>query len=187
MLIYPRHLKLRYTLSVGLSDSLNLVLLLNGVRVGALLGAVHDLVSETLGSGLYVSESTVSSTNSDQGQSLVDTSKGRDINRLSSNNTSGPNSGGILSRSAVLDGINQNLNRVLVGQQVNNLKRLLDDTNGELLLTVVSSLHHHGVNQSLDNRTSGLSEPLLLITTSSVWKVHGGGVLEGDVILRKTG
>jgi hypothetical protein len=40
------------TLPVGLGDALNLVLLLDGVRVGAALGGVDDLLSKALGDGL---------------------------------------------------------------------------------------------------------------------------------------
>ncbi len=67
---------------------------------------------------------------------------------------------------------------------MNDLESLLDDSDRELLLTVVSTLHHHGVNKSLDDGAGGLSEALLLITTGSVGEVHSGGVLEGDVILK---
>lgn len=75
------------TLSVGLGDSLNFVLLLDGERVGALLGAVHDLIGQTLGAGLDVSESTVSGTLGDEGDGLIDSSQGRNVDGLSSNNT----------------------------------------------------------------------------------------------------
>ena len=173
-----------FTLSVGLGNSLDLILLLDGVRVGTFLGAVHDLISKAFSSRLDVSEGTVSSTNSDQSQSLIDTSERRDINGLSSDNTSGTNTGGILTRSSVLDGINKDLHGVLVGQQMHNLESLLDDTDRQLLLTVVSSLHHHRVHKTLNNGAGGLSESLLLVTTSGVGKIHGGRVLERDVILQ---
>lgn len=67
---------------------------------------------------------------------------------------------------------------------MNDLEGLLDDTDRQLLLTVVSSLHHHRVHESLDNWACGLSESLLLITTSSVGEVNSRRVLEGDVILK---
>ncbi len=102
---------------------------------------------------------------------------------MSSDGTTGTDSGRVLSGTTVLDGVNQDLNRVLVGQQVNDLERLLNDTDSELLFTVVSTLHHHGVNKSLNDGAGGLSETLLLITAGSVWEVHGSGILEGDVIL----
>jgi len=48
------------TLTVRLGDSLELVLLLDGVRVGRSLGGVDKLVGETLGDGLGVVESRLS-------------------------------------------------------------------------------------------------------------------------------
>lgn len=47
-------------LSVRLGDTLELVLLLDGVRVGRALGGVDKLVSETLGDGLGVVEGGLS-------------------------------------------------------------------------------------------------------------------------------
>ena len=43
-------------LSVGLGHTLQLVLLLDGVAVGAALGGVDQLVAEALGDGLNVPE-----------------------------------------------------------------------------------------------------------------------------------
>lgn len=178
-----RGLKLA-TLSVGLGDSLNLVLLLDGERVGALFGAVHDLISEALSARLNVSEGAVSGTLSDEGDGLVNSSQWRNIDGLSSNNTARSDTSRVLSGATVLHGINKDLNRVLVGEQVNNLERLLDDADSQLLLTVVSTLHHHGVDESLNDGACGLSESLLLVATRSVGEVHRRGVLEGNVILK---
>jgi hypothetical protein len=172
-------------LSVSLGDSLDLVLLLDGIRVGGLLGAVHNLVSETLGSGLDVSESRSTRTLSDEGDSLIDSSKRGNINGLSSNNTTRADTSRVLSGTTVLDGINKNLNRVLISQKVNNLKSLLDNSDSELLLTVVSTLHHHRVDESLNNGALGLSETLLLVTASSVRQVNSSRILESDVILQE--
>ena len=47
-------------LSVGLGDTLELVLLLDGVRVGRALGGVDQLVGEALGDGLGVVEGGLS-------------------------------------------------------------------------------------------------------------------------------
>lgn len=47
-------------LSVRLGDTLELVLLLDGVRVGRALGGVDKLISETLGDGLGVVEGGLS-------------------------------------------------------------------------------------------------------------------------------
>ena len=57
-------------LTVGLGNSFELVLLLDGVGVGASLGGIHDLVSEALGDGLDVSEGSFSSTGADEPDSL---------------------------------------------------------------------------------------------------------------------
>lgn len=159
-------------LSVSLSDSLNLVLLLDGERVGALLGTVHDLISEALSSRLDVSEGRVTGTLSDESNSLVDSSQRRNVDGLSSDNTTRTDSGRVLSGTTVLDGVNKDLNRVLVSEQVDDLERVLNDTNRELLLTVISSLHHHRIYESLDDGAGGLSESLLLIATSGVGEVH---------------
>ena len=43
-------------LSVGLGDALELILLLDGVRVGRAVGGVDQLVSKALGDGLDVAE-----------------------------------------------------------------------------------------------------------------------------------
>ncbi len=159
-------------LSVGLGDSLNLILLLDGERVGGFLGAVHDFVGQALSTRLDVSEGAVSSTLSDQRESLIDSSKRRDIDSLSSDNTTRSDTGGIFASTSVLDGVNKDLYRVLIGQKMNDLESLLDDSNSHLLLTVVSTLHHHGVDESLNNWAGGLSESLLLVATSSVREIH---------------
>ena len=159
-------------LSVGLGDSLNLVLLLDGERVGGFLGAVHDLISQALSTRLDVSEGTVSSTLSDQRKSLIDSSERRDIDSLSSDDTARSDTSGVFASTTVLNGVNEDLDRVLIGQKVNDLESLLDDSDSHLLLTVVSTLHHHGVDESLNNWAGGLSESLLLVATSSVGEIH---------------
>ena len=47
-------------LSVGLGDTLDLVLLLDGIAVGGVLGGVDELVSKALSDGLDVAESRLS-------------------------------------------------------------------------------------------------------------------------------
>ena len=53
-------------LSVGLGDTLKLVLLLNGVAVRATLGGVDQLVGQTLGDGLDVAEGGFASSSTQQ-------------------------------------------------------------------------------------------------------------------------
>lgn len=57
-------------LSVGLGDTLELVLLLDGVAVGGSLGGVDQLVSETLGNGLDVAESGLAGSGAQQPDGL---------------------------------------------------------------------------------------------------------------------
>ena len=47
-------------LSIGLGDSLNLVLLLDGIAVRRVLSSVHELISKALSDGLDVTESRLS-------------------------------------------------------------------------------------------------------------------------------
>ena len=59
-------------LSVGLSDTLQLVLLLDGVAVAAALGSVDQLFSQALSNALDVSEGGFAGTNGEEGDGLVD-------------------------------------------------------------------------------------------------------------------
>ena len=54
-----QHRNVMYGLSVGLGHSLQLVLLLDGVAVGGSLGGINQLISQTLGDGLDVTESSL--------------------------------------------------------------------------------------------------------------------------------
>lgn len=156
------------TLSVRLGDSLKLVLLLDSVRVGRTLSGVDELLSKTLSNGLDVSESGLSGTDGEQRDGLVDSSQRRDIDGLSSNGTGGTDSGGVLSGTAVDDGVNNNLQGVEVGEQVDDLQSVLDDSDSLELLTVVSAVHHQSVGESLDNGALGLSETLVGVSAGGV-------------------
>lgn len=73
--------------------------------------------------------------------------------------------------------------RYLSGQQVDDLKSVLDDAHGHQFLAVVASVHHHGVGQTLHNGTLGLPEALGGIAASRVWQVLGVLFFYSDVIL----
>ena len=156
------------TLTVGLSNSFQLILLLDGVRSRRTLGGVDQFFSQTFSNGLDVSESSFSGTDGQQGDGLVDSSQWRDIDGLSSDGTGRTDSGGVFTTTRVDDGIDNNLDWVLFGQNVDNLQGVLDDSDGLQLLTVVSTVHHQGVGQSFDDRTLGLSESLRGVSTSGV-------------------
>ena len=109
---------MRNRLSVGLGDTLELVLLLDGVRVGGALGGVDQLLGETLGNGLDVAESGLTGTDSQEGDGLVDAAEGRDIDGLATDGTGGTDTGGVFTGTAVDDGVNGDLEGVLVGHDV---------------------------------------------------------------------
>lgn len=161
-----------WRLTVGLGDSLQLVLLLDGVRGGRTLGGVDQLLSQTFSNRLDVSESSLSGTNGQQGNGGVDSSQWRHINSLSSDSTRRTNSGGVFSGTRVDNGVNNNLEWVLLGQHVDDLQSVLDDSDGLQLLTVVSTVHHQGVGQSLDDWALGLSESLGSVSAGSVGNEH---------------
>jgi hypothetical protein len=50
-----------HDLTVGLGDTLELVLLLDGIRVGRTLGGVDELISQALSNGLDVPEGSLAS------------------------------------------------------------------------------------------------------------------------------
>lgn len=100
--------------------------------------------------------------------SLIDSSQRRNINSLSSNSSLRSNTGRILTRSRVDDGIDNDLKWVLVSKQVNDLQSVLNDLDGLDLLSVVSSVHHERVDQSFNDGTLSLSESSLVVSTSSV-------------------
>jgi hypothetical protein len=109
---------MRIRLSVGLRYTLQLVLLLDRVRVAASLGSVDELFSQALGNGLDVAESGLTGTDGEEGDGLVDTAERRDIDGLATDGTGGTDTGGVFAGSAVDDGINDNLDGVLVGHDV---------------------------------------------------------------------
>lgn len=105
-------------LPVALGNTLKLVLLLDGIRVGATLGGVDQLLSKALSDGLDVAESSLASTDGEESNGLVDTAEGRHIDGLATDGTGGTDTGAVFAGTAVDDGINGDLQRVLVGHDV---------------------------------------------------------------------
>ena len=97
------------SLTVGFGDSLQLVLLLDGVTVGAALGRVDQLVAETLGNGLDVPEGGLSGASAEEPDGLVDPPQGRDINCLPSDCAGATNSGAVFPGTRVDDRIDHHL------------------------------------------------------------------------------
>lgn len=96
-------------LSVRLGNTLELVLLLDGVRVGRSLGGVGKLVGQTFRDGLDVVEGGFTGTNGQEGDGLVDPPEGRDINGLTPDGSLGSDTGGVFTGTSVDNGVNKNL------------------------------------------------------------------------------
>jgi len=112
----------RSHLPVGLGDTLQLILLLDGVGVAASLGGVDKLLSQALSNGLDVAESGLTSTDGKESDGLVDTAEWGDIDGLATDGTSRSDTGRVLTWTTVDDGINGDLDWVLVGHDVDLLK-----------------------------------------------------------------
>ena len=119
-------------------------------------------------------------TDGQQGDGLVDTTEGGDIDGLATDGTGGTDTGGIFAGTGVDDGINENLDGVLVREQVDDLEGVLDDTDSHQLLSVVATVHHQGVGETLNNGALSLAETLGGEATSGVGQVDGG--LDLDVV-----
>lgn len=57
--------------------------------------------------------------------------------------------------------INNDLNRILVSQQVDNLHSMLNNADCHQLLAIVSPVHHQRVSKPLHNWALGLPKPLV--------------------------
>lgn len=194
-------------LTVSLGNTLNLILLLDGVAVGGATGSVDDLISQALGNGLNVAERSLTSTSGHQVDGLVDATERGDIDGLSADDTSGTDASAVFARTTVDDGINDDLNGVLVSQDVDQLEGVANDANSHDLLAVVATVAHHGASQALNDgalktkvveikygrpitKNSGilnylsLSESLSLVSASSVG--HEGSILavDSDIVLK---
>ena len=137
------------------------------------LGGSDDLIGQGLGHGFVGSESALSGSLADQVDSLVHSSQWGDINGLSSHGTTGTNSCGVFSGTTLNDCLEKDLEWVLTGEEVDDIKGLSEDSDSHLLFTVLSVLtNHESVDESLGNWALDLLETFFLIFTSSVWDKH---------------
>lgn len=112
------HIKRKFSLTVALCHTLQLVLLLDRIRVAAALGGVDQLLSQALSDGLDVAERGLAGTSGQEGDGLVDTAQRRNINGLPTDGSSAADTGAVFARAAVDNGVNGNLDGVLVGHEV---------------------------------------------------------------------
>mmetsp|Transcript_4596 Transcript_4596/g.11581 ORF Transcript_4596/g.11581 Transcript_4596/m.11581 type:complete len:213 (-) Transcript_4596:16-654(-) len=171
-------------LPISLGDTLELVLLLDGVRVRRPLGSVDDLIRQALSNRLHVAERRSASPLGDKVDGLVDAAHGRHIHGLTAHNTTRPNARRVLTGGRVDDGINELLDGVGVGEEVHDLESVLDDAHGHDLLAVVAAVHHHGAGEPLDDGALRLLEALSLETPRRVRNELGELGLHRDVVLK---
>ncbi len=74
----------------------------------------------------------------------------------------------------------------LSSQEMDDLKGVLNDANSKELLTVVATVHHERVGQTLNDGALSLAEALLVVASSSVGQILLvlGGVLNSEIILQ---
>jgi hypothetical protein len=106
---------------------------------------------------------------------LVDSSQRRNINGLSTDGTTGTDSGGVFTGTTLDDGFEEDGERIGTGEEVDDLEGLFEMTDGHLLLTVLgTATNHELVDEALEDRAGDLLETLLLVLTSGVRNVDLG-------------
>merc|ERR1740128_970424 len=154
-----KHCVTIWILTVRHGDTLEFVLLLDGVTVAGSLGGVDQLVGQALGDGLDVAESSLPGSGAQQPDSLVDPPEGRDIDGLTPNGSLTSDTGGVLTGSGVDDGIDQDLEGVLVKGHLQ-----LGDGHGHLLLDNLDLVLQSGVGLGqLSGQHVDLHKHLLLL------------------------
>lgn len=81
-------------------------------------------------------------TDGDEGDGLVDTPEGGDIDGLTTDGSLGTDSSRVFPGSGVDDGVDKDLDGVLLGDKVDDLESVLDDSDSHDLFTVVAAVHH---------------------------------------------
>jgi hypothetical protein len=174
--------------SVTLGDSLDFVLLLDGVRVAGTLTntlmSIDNLIGKALAHALVGSEGSLSGSLADQVNRLVHSSQWAHVDSLTSNGTTRSNSCGVFTSTSLHDGLEKNFQWVLVSEEMDDLEGLLERPDCHLLLTVCSALSNHKlVHKSLSDWALDLLESFLLEFTSTVWIVDLGlDRLDGEVV-----
>ena len=88
----------------------------------------------------------------DQVKSLVHTAEGGHIHSLSAHDASTADAGRVLTGASADDSVNQHLDRVLVGEDVNDLKSVADNAHCHELLSAVAAVVHKAHTETLRQR-----------------------------------
>jgi len=162
-----------HLLPVALGNTFQLVLLLNGIRIAASLGSINQLFGQALGNAFDVTERSFAGTDGEQSNGLVDTAERRHVDGLTTDGTGGTDTCAIFAGSAVDNGVDGNLNGVLVCEDVDDFESVGDDANSLELFTVVATVHHERAGKALDYRALGLPEAFDGISAGRMWNVDG--------------
>lgn len=169
-------------LTVSLGNTLDLVLLLDRVRVRRPLRCVDKLISKAFSDGLNRAEGRFPGAGRQQVQRNVDAAHGRDIDGLAADGTRRSNARGVLTGPRVDDGLDEHLDGVLVGEEVDDVEAMLDDAHSHDLLAVVTAVHHERAHQALDNRALRLPEALDVVAAGGMRQEDGVLLVDGDVV-----
>jgi hypothetical protein len=95
--------------------------------------------------------------NGNEGNRLIDSSEGRNIDGLTTYGTLRANTSAVFTWASIDNSINENLDRVLVGEEVNDFECVCDDSNSQELLAVIAALHHQARINAINrkNQNSG--------------------------------
>ena len=106
-------------------------------------------------------ERSLTSTNGQESNSLVDSSRrGETSTACLRTSTRRTNSGGVSRGTVLMIASTTTWREVLVGEEVDNLKGVLNNADSLELLTVVATVHHQRVGKTFDNGALGLAETL---------------------------
>ena len=172
-------------LPITLSHPLQLILLLDSITITAPLSCINQLLRQALCHTLNVSEGRLSRTDCQQCDRLVYTSERGDIDGLTTHGSSATDTGGVFAGTAVDDGVDGNLDGILVGHYVYlellieivgggfdwgryNFEGVSDNADGHEFLAVIASVHHERVCETFDDGALGFAETLYGIAAGGV-------------------
>jgi len=100
---------------------------------------------------------------------LVDSAEGRHIDGLSTDDTTGTDTGGVFAAASLRERVDDDLDGVLAGEESDQLEGLLNNFDSLLLLTVVGGRGgHEHASETLNNGALSLLESALLVAASGV-------------------
>ena len=151
------------------------------------LGCLNDLIGKALCDVFEVLETLLASILGEEVYGLVHSAEGGDINGLSLNTSTGADTGRVFTSTSVADSIQDDLDRVFAGLELNDFESLAHDPEGFHLFTGVASVEGDASDHSFDEWAQGLSEGAKLIATGSVRDENSGlNSLDSQVVLQCT-